>query len=148
MIISTLKDCARVEVLHPALKTLFDYVKSHDLLRAAPGRMELDGDRLFINNMVTQGEPKEKRPIELHKKYIDVHILLEGKETIGWEQFDTPREEISAYSEEKDIALYTNNSTTYLDLLPGQFAIIYPEDPHAPMIGKGPIRKLIAKIKL
>lgn len=148
MIISTLKDSARVELLHPALKTLFDYVKSHDLLSVAPGRIELDGDRLFINNMATLGEPKEKRPIELHKKYIDVHILLEGKETIGWEQFDTPREEISAYSEEKDIALYTNNCTTYVDLLPGQFAIIYPEDPHAPMIGEGPIRKLIAKIKL
>jgi len=26
--------------------------------------------------------------------------------------------------------------------------VIYPEDPHAPLIGSGKIKKLIAKIKL
>ena len=31
---------------------------------------------------------------------------------------------------------------------PGQFVIVYPEDPHAPVIGSGKIRKLIAKVKL
>ena len=31
---------------------------------------------------------------------------------------------------------------------PGEFAIVYPEDPHAPVIGEGKIRKLIGKVKL
>ena len=29
-----------------------------------------------------------------------------------------------------------------------QFAIFYPEDVHAPMIGEGMIKKLVLKIKL
>ncbi|NCC85479.1 MAG: DUF386 family protein, partial [Clostridia bacterium] len=47
-----------------------------------------------------------------------------------------------------DMALYSDTPSLFIDLLPGQFAIIYPEDPHAPIIGKGKIRKLIAKIKI
>ncbi|MBQ1964247.1 MAG: YhcH/YjgK/YiaL family protein, partial [Tidjanibacter sp.] len=31
---------------------------------------------------------------------------------------------------------------------PGQLAIFYPEDGHAPGISDGPIRKFIAKIKI
>ncbi len=148
MIISSLKDSARVEAIHPAFKKLFEYVKSHDLLNAPLGRIELDGNNLFINNMETTGDVAEKRPIELHRKYIDVHILLQGNERIGWEELDTRREEVTPYSEEKDIAFYKNNCTSFVDLLPGQFAVIYPEDPHAPMMGNGTIRKLIAKIRL
>jgi beta-galactosidase beta subunit len=47
-----------------------------------------------------------------------------------------------------DMALYSDTPSLFIDLLPGQFAIIYPEDPHAPIIGEGKIRKLIAKIKI
>lgn len=39
-------------------------------------------------------------------------------------------------------------STTWVDLYPGQLLIVYPEDPHAPIIGQGKIRKLIAKVKI
>ena len=52
------------------------------------------------------------------------------------------------YAAEGDCALYSDAPTTFVDLLPGQFMIVYPEDPHAPLIGQGKIRKLIAKVKL
>ena len=47
MIVSNLQNSSRVEVLHPLFKTLFDYVKSHDLLHAELGRIDIDGDNLF-----------------------------------------------------------------------------------------------------
>ena len=56
--------------------------------------------------------------------------------------------ETKANSKEEDCALYSDRPTTYVSLLPGQFVIVYPEDPHAPVIGSGKIRKLIAKVKL
>ena len=52
------------------------------------------------------------------------------------------------YEANGDCALYSDAPTTFVDLLPGQFMIVYPEDPHAPLIGQGKIRKLIAKVKL
>jgi beta-galactosidase beta subunit len=36
----------------------------------------------------------------------------------------------------------------YFGLTDNQFAIFYPEDVHAPMIGDGVIKKLVIKIKL
>ena len=51
MIISNLQNSSRVESLHPLFKKLFDYVKTHDLLHTPCGRIELEGDNLFINNV-------------------------------------------------------------------------------------------------
>lgn len=48
MIVSNLQNSQRVEGLHPLFKTLFDYVKTHDLFHAELGRIEIDGDNLFI----------------------------------------------------------------------------------------------------
>ena len=51
MIVSNLQNSQRIEGLHPLFKSLFDYVKTHDLLHADLGRIEVDGDHLFINNV-------------------------------------------------------------------------------------------------
>ena len=148
MILGNLKHTDRIENLHPKFKQLFDYVKNTDLLLVPTGRIELDGEHLFINNVAPQCIEKEKQVLEVHHRYIDVHILLDGKETIGWKAIEDVQEEIKSFSEEEDCALYADRGTTYVDLLPGQFMIVYPEDPHAPIIGEGIIRKLIGKVEL
>ena len=148
MIVSNLQNSQRVEGLHPLFKPLFDYVKSHDLLHAELGRIEIKGDELFINNVNPEWVTAEKQVLELHRAYIDVHILLEGTEKIGWKAIEDLTNETKPYEEEGDCALYSDAPTTFVDLLPGQFMIVYPEDPHAPVIGEGKIRKLIAKVKL
>jgi YhcH/YjgK/YiaL family protein len=148
MIVSNLQNSQRVEGLHPLFKTLFDYVKTHDLLHAELGRIEIEGDNLFINNVNLECVSSDKQVLELHRDYIDVHILLEGTERIGWKAIEDLTDETKPYEKEGDCALYADTPTVFVDLLPGQFMIVYPEDPHAPIIGKGKIRKLIAKVKL
>lgn len=148
MIVSNLQNSQRIEKLHSLFGLLFDYVKTHDLLHAELGRIEIDGDNLFINNVFPECVEREKQVLELHRDYIDVHILLEGKETIGWKAIEDLTSEVKPYEKDGDCALYSDVPTTFVDLLPGQFAIVYPEDPHAPVIGQGKIRKLIAKVKL
>lgn len=148
MIVSNLQNSQRVESLHPLFKRLFEYVKTHDLLHAELGRIEIEGDALFINNVNPECVPAEKQVLEVHHDYIDVHILLEGAERIGWKAIEDVTDETKPYEKEGDCALYADAPTTFVDLLPGQFVIVYPEDPHAPVIGNGKIRKLIAKVKL
>lgn len=148
MIVSNLQNSQRVESLHPLFQTLFEYVKTHDLLHAELGRIEIKGDELFINNVNPECVAVEKQVLELHRDYIDVHILLEGAETIGWKAIEDLVTETKPYEKEGDCALFSDAPTTFVDLLPGQFVIVYPEDPHAPVIGQGKIRKLIAKVKL
>ena len=148
MIVSNLQHSQRVEKLHPLFKQLFDYVKSHDLLHEELGTIRLDGDNLIVNNIYPECIAEGKRLLELHHDYIDVHILLEGTETIGWKALEELKVERQAYDKKSDCALYGDVPTTFINLLPGQFVIVYPEDPHAPAIGKGWIRKLIDKVRV
>lgn len=147
MIVSNLQNTERIESLHPLFKKLFDYVKSHDILNMECGRIDIDGDNLYINNVNPTCIPAEKQVLEVHRDYIDVQILLEGKETIGWKALEDAKEETKAYDKEGDCALYSDKPTAWLHLEPGQFAIFFPEDAHAPVIGEGKIRKMIAKVK-
>ena len=125
-------------------KQLFDYIRANDLLNAPLGRIELDGDRLFINNCETQGNPAEKQRLEAHRVYADVHVLLEGEETLGWSNTDDLREEDAPYNAEDDIVFFRERPQTFVTMRPGQCLVVYPEDAHAPLIGNGRIRKLVA----
>lgn len=148
MIVSNLQNSERIESLHPLFKQLFDYVKTHDLLHTECGRIELAGDDLFINNVNPTCVSASDQVLEVHRDYIDVHILLDGKERIGWKALEDVTDLKQAYQKEGDCALYSDTPTSFVDLLPGQFLIVFPEDPHAPVIGEGKIRKLIGKVRL
>lgn len=148
MIHSTLDESACYESLHPHFKEVFDYIKSHDLRAMEPQRLELRGEELFINRIDAPSNPQDEQPIEAHESYIDIQILLEGRERIGWlprAKCLSPR---APYDESKDIIFYYDQPTSYVDLLPGDFVILFPEDGHAPFIGDGsPISKLIVKVR-
>ncbi len=148
MIIANLNDSQRYESLHPLFKTAFNYIKQHDLLNAELGRIELQGDDLFINNVEATLVEKSAQPLEVHRQYIDIHIPLNGTEIVGWKPLcntGTPRE---AFDVVNDFVLYDEPATTYTELHTGEFLIVYPEDAHAPIIGSGNLRKLIVKVRL
>lgn len=149
MYIGKLTHTSRIEMLHPAFKALFEFVKQHDFNNLPLGKIELDGENLFIMNLdMPQGAEITTQPLEMHRKYIDVHILLDGTEKIGWK----PIEDISAYTQDYDAdgdcALSDDKPQFFVDMRPGDICIVYPEDPHAPAVGNGRIRKLIGKVKM
>lgn len=148
MIVSSLHNSWRVEELHPAFKRLFDFVKKNDLLNMPLGQIKIDGDNLFINNVNPACVTQEEQVLEMHRDYIDVHILLEGEETIGWKAIEDIMHISKEYDKEGDYALSDDAPTAFVTLAPGQVCIVWPEDPHAPVIGKGKIRKLIGKVKI
>lgn len=146
MIIGDLKHSERYQNLHKDFKKAFDYVKNTDWNAIELGKVEIDEDRLFIINSNPECLSKENQVLEYHKKYLDIHILLEGEETIGWKSLNDCNQEKKAFDITDDYGLYNDTPTTFIDLKVGQFAIVYPEDAHAPIIGKGKIRKLVVKI--
>ena len=148
MIIGKLGHSSRIESLHPQLGKLFQFVKQHQFSPQEIGKIILDEENLFINHELLEGHHKEQQPLEIHRTYMDVHILLEGEETIGWKATEDLQQETEPYSEEKDCAFYADTPTSFITLQPGEFAIAFPEDAHAPAIGNGKIHKLIAKLKI
>ena len=148
MIYGNIAYADRYALLHPLLPQLFAYVKSHDLLHTPMGKIVLDGDKLFINNVNPECLSEEKQVLEVHRRYIDVHILLEGKERVGWRNTDDCKDVADPYDEAGDFATFFDKPTTYIDMMPNDFLIVFPEDAHAPIIGSGRIRKAIAKVML
>lgn len=148
MILTTLADSGRIEPLHPLFKRFFDYVKEHDLLHAPLGRIEVDGDRLFINNVEADLTDAATQLLEAHREYIDVHVVLDGEEHFGWRPLADCAAVRQSYDPAADCALYADRPSSWLTLRPGQAAIVFPEDPHAPVVGEGRVHKLIGKIKL
>lgn len=149
MILSTLNDSKRIEVLNPAFKTALDYIKSNNLLVSSQEtQIKLDGDNLFINNSHVKGLKKEDQVLEIHRKYIDIHVLVSGSETIGWSPLEDCSKVKVAYKEDDDYGLYDQMAQTYVTLKPGDIFIAYPEDAHAPIISDGEIHKLIVKIRI
>ena len=148
MIFGTLSHSDRIEAVHPLLPRLFQFVKTNDLLTMPTGRIEVDGDKIFINNSEPRCLAEADQVLEVHRRYIDVHILLEGRERVGWRCTDDCRETLHPYDEAGDFATFADRPQTYIDMLPGNFLIVFPEDAHAPVIGEGTIRKAIAKVLL
>ena len=148
MILGTLSESARIESLHPAFKKAFDYIKSHDLLNAPLERITLDGEALFINNSAPTPRSQEEQVLEVHRRYLDIHVLLSGTERIGWKPLADLTNPEAPFNEADDYQTFAEPATTYFDMLPGQFLIVYPEDAHAPIIGTTPIRKLVVKVEI
>lgn len=147
MILADIKDRERYYTLIPALRELFDFVLSHDFTDMPAGRVEVDGDRLFINVSETCLKPKEQQKLEVHRRYIDVQIPLSTSESVAWTPLsDLKTESEQPFNEQDDFALYDEMGQNYITVRPGQFYIMFPEDAHGPIIGEGPIKKLIGKI--
>ncbi|MGL4992512.1 MAG: YhcH/YjgK/YiaL family protein [Bacteroidales bacterium] len=148
MILDSLQNSASVESLHPNFKKAFDYIRNNDLANIEAGKIVLDGDNLFITIADITGKEASAARMEAHRNYIDIQIPLTGVETMGYLPLASCNSIETPFNEEKDIIFFNDKPSTYLNVAPGQFAIFFPEDGHAPGIGQGAMRKLIVKVKI
>jgi YhcH/YjgK/YiaL family protein len=115
------------------------------------GRYEFDGDELFVAVSSYETKAAEDLKFEGHREYIDVQLLLEGREFM-----DVSREKESVLdtpcSQEEDCALFKvpgNYSSVLLE--PGIFAVVFPGDLHRPrrmVHGPEKVRKMVVKVHL
>jgi YhcH/YjgK/YiaL family protein len=150
MIIDTIDNASKYFAIHPLFPKAFEYIQQMDLETIEMGRYEIDGDKLkaiFSNKKgMTAGESVAK--FECHNKHIDIQLCIDGVEQIGWKPREKCKTENGGYNAEKDVQLYSDQPDMFFTLTNGQFAILFPEDVHAPMIGDNEIKKLVIKVKI
>lgn len=149
MIIDTLANASKYYNVHPLFKEAFEYITNTDLANAPDGKLDIaTGLKAIFSN--AQGKTKEASmsKFECHNKNIDIQVCINGVETIGWKPRAKCVKDNGGYNEEKDVQLYLDDADTFFQLTNLQFAIFFPEDVHAPMIGDGQIKKLVIKVKL
>jgi len=146
MIVDSLQNSKYIESLHPLFKRAFDYLKETDFSQVEDGRVETDDPRLSFSITTCRGRDPQDAVLESHERHIDILTPIVGVESVGWKAGDELMLISRPYDAEKDSTLYLDFPTTYTKLYPGHFAVYFPEDGHAPGIGQGSIRKVVAKI--
>jgi YhcH/YjgK/YiaL family protein len=150
MIIDTIQNSSRYFSVHPLFAKAFEYIQKIDLDTIEPGKYEIDGDNLkaIFSNKKGMTAEESIAKFECHNKHIDIQLCIYGKETMGWKPREKCKVENGGYNPEKDVQFYSDAPDMYFQLTNGQFAIFFPEDVHAPMIGDADIKKLVIKVKI
>ncbi len=155
MILDRLTEHRRYLALHPAFARAFEFLTHADwatLLPASPGeassntRYSIDGERMYVSIDRIQGRGREGARLEAHRRYIDIQLTIDGLEEIGWKPIGDCVSTSEAFDAVKDITFFNDRPESWLSVPAGRFAIFFPEDAHAPLGGRGVLKKAIVKI--
>lgn len=145
MIIDTIENLGKYVSLNPLFKDVAEFIEANDLNTLEDGKHFIKGADLFVNIQRAKGKTREQALLETHKKMIDIQIPLSTSETYGYTPLNSLPD--ADYNEEKDITKYCGAADTYITCKPGEFAIFFPQDGHAPCISDEPeIKKAIFKV--
>lgn len=126
MIIDDIKNIAFYDQIVHGLKADFELVSNMDR-DEGDGRFEFEGGFFMVQSGRTK--PIKEGNFETHDKYVDVHILLDGSETLAWAERDS-LDEIIAYNEHKDATYYSGEAVSSMQIGKGMFYIVFPHDGH------------------
>ncbi len=128
----------------------FRFLNDNNLDEMQPGRYDIDGDNLYatISNYMTK-DP-DSANFEVHRSYIDIQYVIDGKELIGIAPVDSVDKVVTPYDAERDIEFVTVQGATYNEATPLTFFIFFPNDAHKPGLRDSvstPVKKIVIKLK-
>jgi biofilm protein TabA len=100
---------------------------------------------LKVFSYETIGPTDHEAQLESHKKYIDIHTTITKSEKIEW--YPTAALKIiSPYDAAEDAVYYERPQPTCvsLNMRPGIFAMLWPDDSHMPEV----IKKAVMKVNI
>jgi YhcH/YjgK/YiaL family protein len=124
--------------------------KQNEFLQLPTGVYPIEGQDIFVQIFDVKTREKEQAKPEVHRKYIEVHYSVEGKEKIGY-AVDLGKNIVTEnLLESKDTIYYgqIENEVEFI-MQPGDYAVFFPEDVHRPIWehgGSTTIRRVVIKI--
>jgi YhcH/YjgK/YiaL family protein len=146
VILDTLPQADRYLALHPRFAAAFQFLRRADLAQLEPGRHVIDGEALFAIVSNGPARPSEEARLECHRRYVDIQFVIAGQDGMGWKPLRDCRRPHSDYDPTRDIRFFDDAADAWVTVGPGAFAIFFPEDAHAPLVGTGTIHKVVIKI--
>ena len=146
MILDSSQYADRWRTIHPGFPTAFDFLRQALVSPPPVGKHELEPNRLWVIVESAQGRTRAHAPLEFHRRFIDIQLVLAGEETIGWSPLSAETAAAADYDSVRDIAFLAAVPRTWFQLRVGEFAVFYPHDAHAPLAGDALVLKAIAKV--
>jgi biofilm protein TabA len=147
MILDRIQNAAGYRGLGRNFSDALDYLAHTDFSVLAPGRVEMDGERMFALVQGYDSKPREQGFWEAHRRYIDVQFIAAGCERMGYAPVSTLAV-ARPYAPETDLATF-EGSGDFFTAPAGTFAVFFPQDAHMPGLAPdrpAPVRKVVVKI--
>lgn len=146
MIFASISQADRYAALHPLFPCAFDFIRTRDLKTLSPGVHQILDNQLFVIVEEAEGRSRVEAKLECHRKYIDIQLVLEGTDEMGWKPLANCLKPVDEYNEDRDIRFFNDTADSWISTPANSFCIFFPDDAHAPLVSEGKIRKLIFKV--
>lgn len=145
MILDHLSRAEKYFNTHPSFKHAFDYLRTADLRSLPEGRYDIEGEDIYL---IIAGDHagKERRKLETHRKYIDIQLSIVGSFPLEWHDIDSCRNVAMEYNAKDDVTFYNDPPLFTVHLASDMFAVLFPEDAHAPQPPAETVKKAIVKV--
>lgn len=118
------------------------------------GKIEVDGDNMYISVQSYQALPAEQCRIEAHDRYIDIQSVISGCEGVGIFRRADLTLKVS-YNDQKDVMFFETKGAVPIArvaVYPRYFVKLEPQEAHNPKQQADPnepwIRKFVIKLKV
>jgi biofilm protein TabA len=146
MILDLLTNYPLYRRLSDRIDLAFAYLHQADLRALEPGDYEIDGRNIFAKVQTYTTRPPEQGTWEAHRRYIDLQVMIEGEEHMGYAPLNllTP----AGYDEARDFLRLSGHGDR-VTLRSGSFVLLWPGDGHMPCLAvcePMPVKKVVVKI--
>ena len=126
------------------------FLNSIDPQTIAPGTHLIQGKDMFANVECGKGKALQERRFELHRRYVDVQMLLTGHERQDYAT-SAAGDVLEDRLEKDDVAFHAVTGPVHsLKMHPGMFVIYFPGELHAPGLRDGDndedYKKIVVKV--
>lgn len=149
MILDRIENASLYAGLSERLKVGLDYISQTDFSNVPAGKYEIDGKMVYAMVNEYESKPASECKLESHIKYIDIQVILQGEEQVGF-VVKTNQQPTIEYNPEKDVMFFQEEVFNF-PFTVGDFAIFYPTDLHQPGIqlnGVSKVRKVVVKVAI
>ena len=150
MIYAKNKDARVYRGIHPGLDRALELICPEFLSRLKDGeRVDIDGDKVYCTRFTYETIPESESFFEAHRRYLDIHLMLEGEEHVDVSHPDDLV--LREAKEENDFYAYDGVAQYAMDLKPGNFLVVFPGDAHrikVQIAGPKTVTKAVFKVCL
>lgn len=145
MVYDSLNNFTNYLCLHPHFTGVLAFLKSYEGIMPdlMPGSYDINSRGAFASVSEYESKPESEGFLEYHKKFIDIQIVVAGRERIGIAHKDHCRDQ--EYLEEKDLGK-VEGIADFIVMDTNNFAIFFPQDAHMPQISCTDQREKVKKV--
>jgi len=152
MILDQIENASQYAHLHKGIDLALSAMTQYSVQNYPAGKIEIDGDNVFLLLNAYQTHEKNGALTEAHQKYVDVMYMVEGEEII----YVKPVKNLKSITKEYDpqieaLLAETDEDATPVRLTAGSFIVLFPQDAHAPACCVDTpknVKKIIGKVKI